>query len=73
MLFWSAKLKYLDPDSTYILFKDCTLTYRTVDFVNNAHSLEKLNLFYLYYNYANDDRLVDKEGLKNFFHSKIKK
>lgn len=68
-----SKLKYLDPDSTYIMFKDCTLTYRTVDFVNNAHSLEKLNLFYLYYNYANDDRLVDKEGLKYFFHSKIKK
>lgn len=67
-----SKLKFLNPDDTYILFKDCALTYRTVDFDNNTQVLEKLNLFYIYFDYVDENKTIDKKGLKSFLSSKIK-
>lgn len=44
-----SKLKELSPVMTYIHFKDRDMTYGSVSTPNNIRSIEKLNLFYIYY------------------------
>ena len=68
-----SKLKTLNPDNTYILFKDCTLTYRTVSSANDIRPMEKLNLFYIYYEPTNDSETIDRNGLLGFIKEELKK
>ena len=44
-----CKLKNLDPDSTYILFKDGPLSYRSISTNNDIRPIVTFNLFYIYY------------------------
>lgn len=65
----NSKLKYLDPDNTYIKFKDCSLTYRTVDSSDTIRAIDKLNLFYIYYDCIDDN--IDIKNLKEFLYSQV--
>ncbi len=66
-----SKLKHLDPDKTYVRFKDISLTYRTVDSIDNVRLIEKLNLFYIYYDAIDESHAVNIAGLKEFLRSQI--
>ena len=68
-----SKLKTLNPDNTYILFKDCALTYRTISSANDIRPMEKLNLFYIYYEPVNSFKGIDREGLLGFIKEELRK
>lgn len=66
-----SKFRFWNPDDTYILFKDCSLTYRTIDSSNYTRAIEKLNLFYIFYDCIDNNKPVNKDELKVFFRSQI--
>lgn len=68
----NSKLKHLDPDKTYVRFKDCSLTFRTVDSIGDVQSIEKLNLFYIYYDCLNENQPINTDELKEFLRSHVK-
>lgn len=65
-----SKLKNLNPDDTFILFKTGPLTYRSISSNNEIKSVSSLNLFYLYYN-ANGNNL-NKDALIRFLKDQLK-
>lgn len=66
-----VKTKVLDPDGTFILFKDRVLTYGTVNTGYEISPQESSGLFYLYYNPVSPDSPVNKKGLQDFFRRQI--
>ena len=64
-----SKLKNLNPDSTFIWFKDGVLTYRSISSNNEIKPITTLDLFYLYYTPINE--IINKDGLIDFIKSKI--
>lgn len=67
-----SKLKSLNPDNTFIAFKDEVMTYRTISASNDICPVSKLDLFYIYYD-VNSSESVDGDHLKsilekNFLH-----
>lgn len=66
-----STLKVLEPDNTFIQFKDTALTYRTVSTENDIKSVQNLDLFYLYYEDIVDDRQINVELLKEFIREKL--
>lgn len=65
-----SKRKVLDPDHTYILFKDRMLTYRTVSSSSDTPPVDKLDLFYIYY-VPVQNKKENLDGLKDFLHQSI--
>lgn len=66
-----SKLKSLNPDSTYVLFKDKAITYRTISSSDSIQSIKSLNLFYLYYDSISEDQTLDTKGLCAFLRREI--
>ncbi|MBQ8120304.1 MAG: HD domain-containing protein [Ruminococcus sp.] len=65
-----CKLKNLDPDSTYILFKDGPLSYRSISTNNDIRPIVTFNLFYIYYRPMKGS--INKSGLIDFLKRKLK-
>lgn len=65
-----SKLKTLNPDNTYILFKNNPMSFRSISSVNDIKSMEKLNLFYIYYEPIHDN--VDIKGLLDYIKTQLK-
>lgn len=65
-----SKLKALNPDDTFILFKNEALTYRTVSASSDIKPVTKLDLFYIYFK-GNSQGNVDKDGFREFIKNKI--
>lgn len=66
-----SKLKNLDPDKTYIVFKDGSMTYRAVSSQNEINPVTKLGLFYIYSDFENEK--TNKKQLVDFLKDEIKK
>lgn len=65
-----SKLKNLDPDNTFILFKEGPLTYRSISSNNEIKPVTTLNLFYIYY--SPSTKAINKLALVNFLKKKLK-
>lgn len=65
-----SKLKNLDPDSTFILFKDGPLTYRSISSNNEIKPVTTLNLFYIYYFPSSTP--INKLALVDFLKKKLR-
>jgi len=64
-----SKLKNLDPDNTFILFKDGSLTYRSISSKNEIKPITTLDLFYIYYTPLGDS--INKEEFIDYLKNKI--
>lgn len=65
-----SKLKSLNPDNTFIAFKNEVMTYRTISASNDIRPVSKLDLFYIYYDVNSSDS-VDREAFKEYLREKI--
>ena len=59
-----SKMKKLDPNKTFIKFKDKDMTLRSVSSPDEIHSMERLHLFYVYYKPVDEKEIKQKEILK---------
>lgn len=66
-----SKMKFLDPDNTYIAFKNAPLTYRTVDSTGSGQPIKELNLFYIYFDYTDPHKHINESELREFFRAQI--
>ncbi len=64
----NSKLKRLDPDNTFILFKNNPLNFRSVSLEKDLSISQQINLFYVYYdrnqNYSESSNIKLKKLLK---------
>jgi hypothetical protein len=67
-----SKLKSLDPDNSYIVFKDITVNYRSVSLSHDIHLEQRVSFFYIYYNKVNDATPINIDGIKQFIHEELK-
>lgn len=67
-----SKLKDLDPDKTYIRFKDRDVTYGSVRDPANVRPIKTSDLFYIYYRPV-EGRPVDRDGLVRFLRLELDK
>ncbi|MEZ3436598.1 MAG: HD domain-containing protein [Lachnospiraceae bacterium] len=65
-----SKLKSLNPDDTFIAFKDEVMTYRTISASNDIRPVSRLDLFYIYYDVISKDS-VNRELFKDYLREKI--
>lgn len=65
-----SKMKSLNPDNTYILFKNNPMSFRAVSSANDIRS-EKLNLFYIYYEPSSEN--IDVKGWLDYLKNEIKR
>lgn len=62
-----SKLKKLNPEKTFIRFKDCVRTYQSISSKNELTSKsQSLEIFYLYYK-KSPGKDVEKDAVKRFF------
>ncbi len=66
-----SKLKRLEPDRTFILFKDNPINFRTVSYEKDIKDTQHINLFYLYYNAEEPISKTSIAGLKEFLKQKL--
>lgn len=67
----NSKLKRLDPDNTFILFKDNPLNLRSVSLEKDLSSSQQINLFYIYYNSEKSISETSIKGLKAFLKAEL--
>ena len=62
-----SQLRELKPENTYIRFKDCVRTYRSISSQNELTEKQRsLDVFYLYYNNSHE-KDIDKAKVKMLF------
>ena len=62
-----SKLKKLNPQNTFILFKDCVRTYQSISTQNELlEDQQSLDVIYLYYNLV-DGKKIEKPLVKKMF------
>ncbi len=66
-----SKLKSLNPDKTYILFKNSVFSYRTISSKNDIKTVGPLNLFYIYYEPIDKSTVIKTENILSFIRSKL--
>lgn len=66
-----SKLKSLNPDETYILFKNSGFTYRTISSKNDIKTVGPLNLFYIYYEPIDGFTDIKTENILSFISDKL--
>ena len=65
-----SKLKELNPNETYIHFKERDVTYGSVRDPANVRPIQVSNLFYIYYR-PSETHPVDRAGLIQFFRAEL--